>query len=330
MHNEQTKECGATDFKNKSNLVEFYDDRYSKGYMEEWPVEKRQRIFEIVKSLPLPSTGEVLDFGCGNGVFTDAIKQALPGWKVYGMDISSNAIGNASTRYPNCFFFVGTDKRFNAKQFDFLFTHHVLEHVIDLPGVWNEINGYMKEKASILHILPCGNKGSFEHKICLLNKCGIDKNKGNKFFFEDVSHLRRLNTEPMNNLAAQHGLNLNLDYYSHQFYGALNEITLLSPGLIFNMTNPKNSKDIISALKLTCLFFLLLTIKIIRFPANTIDYKRKKMKSYKYYLSFLFLLLLYPFSKLTNIFIKHKANSEWINKKEDKKGSEMYLYYKRT
>jgi hypothetical protein len=23
----------------------FYEDRYSKGYMEEWPLEKKQRVF---------------------------------------------------------------------------------------------------------------------------------------------------------------------------------------------------------------------------------------------------------------------------------------------
>lgn len=51
------------------NSIEFYDDRYCKGYMKEWPVEKKERVLEIIKSLNLPKTGNALDFGCGgNGV----------------------------------------------------------------------------------------------------------------------------------------------------------------------------------------------------------------------------------------------------------------------
>ena len=58
---------------NKETTVEFYQDRYAQGYMDEWPSEKKQRIFEIIRALQLPDTGEALDFGCGNGVLTEIV-----------------------------------------------------------------------------------------------------------------------------------------------------------------------------------------------------------------------------------------------------------------
>jgi SAM-dependent methyltransferase len=298
--------------------------------MEEWPVEKKQRVSEVIKSLHLPETGEALDFGCGNGVFTNVIKQALPKWNVYGVDISSIAVENARKRYSDCSFFLPSDVSLNNKQFDFVLTHHVLEHVHDVSEAWRKINSYGKAKASILHILPCGNQGSFEYNLCMLRKDGIDRGAGGRFVFEDKGHIRRLTTKQVNDFAAQYDLELAVDYYSNQFYGALDWITSSSPVFILEMTNPRQAKDKISALKLIFLRITLLTIKVMRFPANTIDYKRNKMKKCKYYFCFLAFFLLYPFSKLMNIFFEHMSNLEWSKEKSKKNGSEMYLYYKRA
>lgn len=95
---------------NKQTSEEFYDERYTKGYMDEWPVEKKQRVFEVIRSLNLPDEGEALDFGCGNGVFTEVMRQALPKWKIYGTDISAVAIENAKARISSCIFFTFTDE----------------------------------------------------------------------------------------------------------------------------------------------------------------------------------------------------------------------------
>lgn len=41
--------------------VEFYENRYEQGYMDEWPIEKKRKIFEVIQDLQLPAKGEALD-----------------------------------------------------------------------------------------------------------------------------------------------------------------------------------------------------------------------------------------------------------------------------
>jgi 2-polyprenyl-3-methyl-5-hydroxy-6-metoxy-1,4-benzoquinol methylase len=174
---------------------DFYEERYDHGYMDEWSVEKKQRVFEVIRSLGLPEKGDALDFGCGNGVLTEVIKQALPpAWNVYGTDLSTIAVENAQERCPSCTFFFAEDKETKSvpRQYDFLFTHHVLEHVYDIDPMIDIIDNYLKDKAAMLHVLPCGNADSFERGVCLLRKDGIDAKLQNRFFYEDEGHVRRL------------------------------------------------------------------------------------------------------------------------------------------
>ncbi|MBU1086384.1 MAG: methyltransferase domain-containing protein [Candidatus Omnitrophica bacterium] len=314
---------------NKRDAVRFYDDRYAQGYMEEWPLEEKQRVLDVIKSLDLPETGMALDFGCGNGFFTDVIKQALPQWDVYGVDISPIAVNKARTKYPHCSFSLVSHGLLDKKGCDFLLTHHVLEHVLDVAESWRVINSYGKSRMSILHILPCGNKGSFEYNLCALRVDGIDKEQGGRFVFEDNGHLRRLTAEQMNDFAASHGFKLVFDLYNYQFFGAIDWISLGSFLSIIEMTDFRKSKDGISALKLMCLRGFFLLLKCMRVPANAIDYKRTMMNRYKYYLFFMMLFVFYPISKLTNVCLRHLTAAEWKRNNHRKNGSEMYLYYTR-
>ena len=208
----------------KAPLAECYDKRYQRGYMDEWPAEKKKRLIEIINGLRLPSKGDALDFGCGNGVLTDVIREALPGWNIYGTDISKTAVLNAKERYPKCHFFNPGDREYKNRRFDFVFSNHVFEHVYNLDKAFNQMSEYLKPGSSMLHIFPCGNMGSFERNFCLLRKDGIDRNRENRFFFEVKGHLRRLTTEQFRNLAGEKGFYLEKEYYANQYY-ALNQQT---------------------------------------------------------------------------------------------------------
>lgn len=193
----------------------FYDARYAHGYMEDWPARKLQRVRELVAELELPATGIAVDFGCGNGVFTRVLAEALPGWRIVGVDLSRTAIEKARGVPGPCEFHHSAECPVGEGTADLLFTHHVLEHVEDLGCTWEEMEHLLGRKAHMLHILPCGNPGSFEHELCRLRTDGIDAARAGRFFYEDEGHLRRMTTRQMIDLAAPDGFHLVQAYYSH-------------------------------------------------------------------------------------------------------------------
>lgn len=308
----------------------FYDCRYFKGYMEDWDSKKKLRVLEIVRELNLPRTGWALDFGCGNGVWADIIKKALPTWEVFGTDISSQAISNAKQRFPHLSFFELSNQREFYEKFDFLFSHHVLEHVFDMNETWNTINRLSKKSASMLHILPCGNSGSLEHRLSLLAKNGIDRRNG-RYFFEEPGHLRRLNTEQMNSLAGKCGFHLSRAYYSYHYWATIEGITH-TPGFVLEVTNHKRAKNKESEIELKRLRNELLLVTILRFPAVLFE-NRKNIRRRRSILPVALLnsllAVLYPFSFPINFYINFKAEREWNLCKNQENGSEMYLFYNR-
>jgi len=316
----------------KHMAAAFYQERYAHGYMDDWPIEKKRRIFEVIHNFDLPDTGEALDFGCGNGVFTDVIKQALPaGWKIYGTDISEIAIENAKKRYPGYVFFMPDDREFISKRFDFLFTHHVLEHVYNLPQVLKEINDCLKDKSTMLHILPCGNEGSFEHSICLLRKDGINLQLENRFFFEDEGHVRRLTTEQLSKLCREKGFILAKEYYSNQYFGAIDWIIQSGLSFIRMVTNVSSAVDEKAKSKLTKIRYKLLFLWGSRYLATFFDSRlRKRGRTVRNYIALILGLPLYAFTKSLNNYLKVKVLNEWNKQKTERNGSEMYLFFKRS
>lgn len=316
--------------KDKNDSTKFYEERYSNGYMQDWPVEKKQRIFEIIRNLQLPEVGDALDYGCGNGVITEVLKQALPKWNVFGVDISSVAIENAKRRFPNCSFFIISDDNYSNKRFDFLFTHHVLEHAYDISDIIMDMDKFMKPSSRIFHIAPCGNDGSFERKLCSLRKNGIDKDKENRFFFEDPGHVRRLTTTQLESMMEKFEFSLIEEYYSNQYYGAIDWITQSTTDLIFQMTDSSNAKDLMSAIRLKLLFIELLPLHYIRMHVSGIHTLREiQNKKMKHNLLYLFVIF-YPITNFIHNYIKNKAELEWKMKKKEKNGSEMYLFFSRS
>lgn len=314
----------------KEIAIDFYENRYEKGYMDEWPVEKKQRVFEILRSLPLPETGEALDYGCGNGVFTDLLRQALPKWKIYGSDISQNAVNNAKIRFPECTFFVSDNDLMSDLKFDFLFSHHVLEHVFDIEKAMSEINEYMKPISNIMHILPCGNENSFEYNLCQLRTDGFNTAMENRFFFEDEGHVRRLTTQQISDLLQIHGFTLEKAFYSNQHHGAIKWITQSSALFIKDFANPEKGKDVPSKKRLGQLRAKFLFLSYLQLPyALYKDTKAIKNKSPKHYLVQLVFMIPSIISYPVHALINAKAKKEWNANKQSKNGSEMYVFFSR-
>jgi ubiquinone/menaquinone biosynthesis C-methylase UbiE len=315
----------------KEEAKKFYEERYEKGYMDEWPKAKKQRILELIQELPLPKKGKAIDFGCGNGIFTEIVRQALPDWEVYGCDISTVSIENAKKRFQKCNFFVSDNESlvFPIK-FDFLFSHHVLEHVFDIKMTIKEINTYLKDEASVFYVFPCGNKDSFEQKICSLRTDGINPDMENRFFYEDEGHVRRLTTEQTNILMGDHGFLLIKDFYNNQYWGAIKWISQLTPKFILNFTDLKKAMDRNARKNLISIRIKLLLLNILQLPSIFFNYinDNKHKRLYHYFLLGILLIphfISYPLYAHLN----WKAQQEWNSNKMKINGSEMYLFYKR-
>ncbi len=321
----------TTELYDKYKSLDFYENRYEQGYMEKWPFEKKRKIFEVIQELHLPTKGEALDFGCGNGVLTEIVRQALPSWKIYGTDISKKAIANAKIRYAGCTFFEVNSPKFKQKNFDFVFTHHVFEHVFNLSEVFNQMNKYLKPESSMLHFLPCGNKGSYEYNICLFRKEGINTDLENRFFFEDNGHVRRLTTDEFCRLCQTKNFELKKEFYSNQYYGAINWITKSSLKFVLMFCDTSQAINEEARRQLKKVRKQLITITVLRLPAKIVTKLLKKKNKLKR--DFILLLMGLPFfifSCQIDNYWKRKAREEWDTKKYKPNGSEMALYFRRS
>jgi SAM-dependent methyltransferase len=311
--------------------VRFYEDRYSGHYMEEWSADVKARIIGLIRELDLPAAGEALDFGCGQGVMTGVLRQALgPGWKIYGSDISSVAVANARQRFPDCTFFTADDPAFAGKRFDFLFTHHVLEHVAVLSDIAAAIDVRLKPRAAMLHILPCGNEGSLEHQVARLRRDGIDPKLGNRFFFEDVGHLRRLRSNELEALFRPHGFRLTSAAFRNQYHGALDWMTQSPPGVVRTLVDLSAARGPAERAQLRPLRRRLLFWWMLRYPSvfliSRLLRKRKTLRDYVFGLA---ALPLFPVSKLADRYISRLAAREWETRRGEPCGSEMFLFLQR-
>lgn len=196
----------------------YYASRFSDGYMRDWPPAKLARVAAVVQDLRLPPRGRFLDFGCGTGVFTEMLAGVLPGWAGTGVDIVDSALEQARARCPRLQF--SRIDRLDGS-FDFVFSHHVLEHVLDLDESLGLIARACAPGATVLTIMPCGNPGSLEQRISQAVTEGVDPSRGGRFFFEDEGHVRRLTSDALAAAFARHGVVVARALFANQRIGAL-------------------------------------------------------------------------------------------------------------
>lgn len=316
------------DLRRRDGSTKFYEDRFAKGYVDEWPLEKKQRVGEVIQSLGLPASGTALDYGCGNGVLTEVLQEALPNWIIEGGDLSETAVANSSVRYPHLRFYVLTEGNIGHQKYDFVFTHHVLEHVYDLDRAWEELIGLLKPTGSMLHILPCGNPGSLEHRLCVLRTDGISPQQDNRFFFEDEGHLRRLSTDDLTRRAAASGFRLARAYYANQYYGAIDWVTASPHEFVLRLTDGTNATDGWAREKLRWFrWYLAFIARLRQFLKEYERIRKKSPKALKHSAFQVGTWGLFVLSDRLDRLLKGLTASEWKTRKAQRNGSEMYLYF---
>ncbi|MEZ5289600.1 MAG: class I SAM-dependent methyltransferase [Vicinamibacterales bacterium] len=321
----------TADLYDPTTAVAYYEQRYASGYMDEWPLAKKARVFEFVRGLGLPASGRALDFGCGNGVFTEVVRQALgPGWTITGSEISTVALENARRRFPECRFLHGEDPALAAEPFDFFFTHHVLEHVYDLPEVLGLLDRLMAPAARGVHILPCGNEGSYQHELTRLRRDGIDPAMGHRFFLDEEGHVRRLRTRDLAGHYEALGYRLAAERYCVFDTGFADWITGLGPERVTETLDPSKAVDEAARTRLTSLRRKYLALWFLRHQAPMVEEKlAKRGRTLRDYALLALGLPLYVLSKPVDAWLTRAPEREWASRSADPKAGEMYLAFAR-
>ena len=320
----------------KDNFIEFssvYDNLYTSWYMADWPSWKKRRVKKILSGLQINRSGNILDYGCGSGVFTRILKEVLPDAQVYGTDISSVGMKAAALTNPELQYM--PIEELPDGYFDFIFTHHVLEHVEQVESVIAEFSRILKPEGKMLHILPCGNKGSLDYYIASNTINGILREKGDTFFYEEPLHLNRFTTERLESIFNQKYFNLSKEFYANHTPGCFYEMSGMNTQHIKYVTNHKNAKSSNAKFIFRIIRLFALLFYYLQRPYTYVKLKNKNKAWTGPLLRHPELsktrigwaeLLLFPswFFVLLREFIERL---DWVLLKTSRSGSEMYLFF---
>jgi SAM-dependent methyltransferase len=304
----------------------YYDNRYDGGYMSEWPPEKLDRVGKVVLALGLPATGAALDYGCGTGVFSEMLGNILPGWQIAGTELSGQALEIARQRCPTIRFFNAQDREARRGTFDLVFTHHVIEHVSDLDGTANDILSLLKPGGTMLHILPCGNNGSLERTLCEWHTHGINPAVGNRFFFEDEGHLRRLTSDEFEALWNARGCRVTSKQFANQRAGAIKYYTESTRARATSIAQPSDGKTPLTTMALVVVQGALQALWAARRPVSALREKRRRgIRSIRDVAIVSICAACWPVSFVVNRAIQRLADREWSRRRLAPNGTEMYV-----
>jgi 2-polyprenyl-3-methyl-5-hydroxy-6-metoxy-1,4-benzoquinol methylase len=119
-----------------SDLHKYYQEVYSKNknehflkYRDGQKLATEHKIaLDWIEELSL-STGNILDFGCGEGDFLSECR--MP--EKFGIDYSDQAIANANSKYDTIQFVLGSESQLShyVGQFDIITSFGTLEHLVN-------------------------------------------------------------------------------------------------------------------------------------------------------------------------------------------------------
>lgn len=309
----------------------FYDERYRAGYMDDWPIEKRDRVAALVKELRLAPRGRALDYGCGVGAFTAVLRSALPGWEVHGTDISNEALARAEAALPDCHFHKLDECERLGGSFDFIFSHHVLEHVSDVQSTAATIANMLVPGGAMLHILPCRDPGGLEAWVCALRRDGIEPDRGNRFFFDEEGHLRRLSSQDLIGLWSGHGFSGERVYHAARCWGAIERLSGSEDlGELWRFSDPSKAVDRRAARRLHVLRVALVALWFARRPTTIVRHKAiLGVHGARDVRVLSAACILYPISWPIDWLTRSLVRREWTRHRGRPEGSEMYVFLTR-
>lgn len=287
----------------------FYEERYKSGYMDAWDARTTGRVVEFLEACGLPPDGEVLDYGCGTGVFTRVLQTVFPQAACTGADISENALARAREKESGLTFC--PIQALEGRTFDLVFTHHVLEHVADLPAALAELTRLVRLGGHMVHVLPCGNAGSLEERLCADLADGRDPTLGNRFVFEDPGHIRRLTSDELAGMLRPLGFTPAHAWFRNHFWGGVDWITAWP--MFRTFPDPRRARSLPARLRLSTYRLFLTAVGRLRAAG------RRPPQGLSAWLG-----------AAVDRDIAARADREWRTRRADPGGSAMYLHFIRT
>jgi 2-polyprenyl-3-methyl-5-hydroxy-6-metoxy-1,4-benzoquinol methylase len=108
-------------------------------------------IIELLKQI---NSETILDFGCNDGHITREIQKHFPNTKIFGTDISKDALEIAKRKSKNINFFHLDDEFMKNNKFDAIVFTHVLEHTKDRVQALKNIHNLLNENGKLIVAVP--------------------------------------------------------------------------------------------------------------------------------------------------------------------------------
>ncbi len=318
----------------QSNIKQLYDQRYKRGYCGNHGQLDYKKALVALEEIPGP-VNTVLDYGCGQGGWSELLREVFPNAQISGIDISANAIAKAKERFPENDYFCFDSKvaPFSDASFDLVFSYHVLEHVYEIERTVMDLARLVKSGGWACIIFPCGNEGSFEEKIVKVIKGGEELSTNNeiRFFYEDPAHLRRMKSEKVIELFKSYGLFIYKEFYANQLWGAVNWISKSGPGFLHEFFNFRRATSNGARVKLLAFETLFMPISLLM-TLHSINTEKHKSANASVVKKSLIAgceigqWLVSPFARS----LERLALSEWRKHRGKKNGSEQFLVFKKA
>ena len=142
-------------------------------------------------------SGKVLDYGCGDGQFSQRILPRCD--QVYGVDVSKSVIERAKKRFPEPMFLVIDPEKelpFPDGFFDTICAIDVMEHLLDTESVLFEFNRVLKPDGKVLIAT---------NELCRLKLILIALFFHNTYFYPASPHIRYFTRGSLEDLLRRKG-----------------------------------------------------------------------------------------------------------------------------
>lgn len=140
----------------------FYNKMFKEGEGFRWEMSPGKDVFinafkGFIKEGLIPTTGKVVDVGCGTGFLLNRIKkECSKTFELYGIDISKEAVEIGSSCYPDinlsCLDATKTD--YPDELFDIILLYGSLEHFLDPLKAMEEMFRILKTGGLIFCMVP--------------------------------------------------------------------------------------------------------------------------------------------------------------------------------